>query len=97
MHRTQDFEFHGCRNGTCTSITKTPADSITSIPVTGPILFMVEVEDRERTGEGCVMEDLCHEKEEDREEERHGGWCVIERREEGVGGSCVEERRGSGF
>ena len=36
--RTQDFEFPGCRDGTCTSATKVPAGSNTSIPVTGPIL-----------------------------------------------------------
>ena len=32
------LRFPGCRDGTCTSTTKVPADSNTSIPVTGPIL-----------------------------------------------------------
>ena len=35
--RTQDFKFLACRDGTCTSVTRVPADSKTSIPVTGPI------------------------------------------------------------
>ena len=36
--RTQDFEFPGFRDGTCTSLTKVSADSDTSIQVTGPML-----------------------------------------------------------
>ena len=35
--RTQDFELPGCCDGTCTSITKVPADLKTSMTVTGPI------------------------------------------------------------
>ena len=36
--RTQDFRFPVCCDGTCTRITKVPADLYTSIPVTGPML-----------------------------------------------------------
>ena len=36
--RTQDFEFPGCCDGTCSSTTKVLADLNTSIPVTGLIL-----------------------------------------------------------
>ena len=36
--RTQDFKILACRDGTCTSVTRVPADSKTSIPVTGPIV-----------------------------------------------------------
>ena len=36
--RTQDFEFPGCCDGTCPSITEVPADLDASTPVVGPIL-----------------------------------------------------------
>ena len=36
--RTQDFEFPGCRDGTCTFIHQIAADLNISIPVNGPIL-----------------------------------------------------------
>ena len=57
---TQDFTFPGFREGTCTSMTNSPADSSTSISVTGPIFtrslgIAYNLEFRESLGSDCSL------------------------------------------